>query len=98
MDKAAQKKIKQELREKAKQDFVASLPMPVELFDELFDLLDERLEAQGCDHTLTITSAFLEEKGLSPKDTLEWMKEYGGYCDCEVLANVEDPFLRFQLL
>ncbi|MGI6154077.1 MAG: DUF2695 domain-containing protein [Christensenellaceae bacterium] len=97
MDKAEQKRIKREMREKEKQAFIDSLPMSKELFDELFDRLDEKLDKQGCDGTLNITLEFLENKGIRASKVVEWMKKYGGYCDCEVLANVEDPFNRFGL-
>lgn len=98
MDKSEQKRIKREIREKEKQAFIDSLPMSKELFDELFDRLDEKLENQGCDNTLTITLEFLESKDLHASTVVEWMKEHGGHCDCEVLANVEDPFNRYGLL
>lgn len=98
MNKEEQKRIKRELREKEKQGFIDSLPMSIELFNELFDVLDERLAIQGCDDTLKITLEFLAEKSIPASIAVEWMKEHGGYCDCEVLANVEDPFNRFNLL
>ncbi|WP_290687210.1 DUF2695 domain-containing protein [Intestinibacter sp.] len=26
------------------------------------------------------------------EESIEWLEEHGGYCDCEVLANIEDLF------
>ena len=86
--------MKQELRRKEKQAFEESLPMSRELFIQLFDYLDAKSEEMGCNHTLRITLEFLESKNVSPDTVVEWLNEKGGYCDCEVLANVEEYFLE----
>lgn len=39
-----------------------------------------------------MTKAFLENKKLNTEAILPWLEEYGGYCDCEVLANVEESY------
>jgi hypothetical protein len=91
-EKENRKEILRQLREKEKEDFNKSLPMDKESFAELFDYLDERL-AEGCDHTVTMTLDFLKEKEIKNIDkVVEWLNDKGGYCDCEVLANVEDMF------
>lgn len=66
--------------------------MPISFSDlaELFDYLDEQLGGQGCDHTSRMTSAFLDSRNLNTAAILPWLEEYGGYCDCEILANVEE--------
>ena len=58
----------------------------------LFDHLDEQLGIKGCDHTPKITKAFLESRKLDAGIIIPWLSEYGGYCDCEVLANVEESW------
>jgi hypothetical protein len=35
---------------------------------------------------------FLAERGLDAAAVIPWLRESGGYCDCEVLANVEDEW------
>jgi hypothetical protein len=67
-----------------------SLPMPADLFRQLFDRLDERLIEDGCDHSLRLTEEFLAGSEVDTEAVLAWLAERGGYCDCEVLANVED--------
>lgn len=42
--------------------------------------------------SLRLTTAFLESKKLDVQRVVPWLREHGGYCDCEVLANVEDGF------
>ena len=59
----------------------------------LFDQLDAALKL-GCDHTLRHTCAFLKAKGLSESTVVLWLGTYGGFCDCEVLGNVEAAWVR----
>ena len=68
--------------------------MPISFGDlaALFDHLDEELGVQGCDHTLRITNAYLDNRKLNTEVILPWLGEFGGYCDCEVLANVEESW------
>ncbi len=63
--------------------------MPVSHGDlrALFDALDGALEG-GCDRTLRHTREFLRARGMDEARVLPWLAEYGGHCDCEVLANV----------
>jgi len=90
MDKAAKKKLLKDLKQKKREEFELSLPMPRALFEELFDYLDE--DVSGCDETPRVTIRFLEQKGIEAEPVLAWMREQGGYCDCEILANVQDKF------
>ncbi len=79
------------LREAAareRQRLLASLPLPGADLFALFDHLDEA--AADCDHTLRQTEAFLRGRGLEPERVTPWLREQGGFCDCEVLANLED--------
>ena len=90
MDKSERKKLLKDLAQKKREEFEQSLPMPRVLFEELFDFLDE--DGSGCDDTPRVTLRFLEQKGIEAEPVLMWMRERGGYCDCEILANVEDQF------
>jgi hypothetical protein len=65
------------------------LPAPKEVLLKLFDHLDEHLSRDGCDHTLKLTLAWAVTKGLDGDQIAAWTREYGGFCDREVLANVE---------
>ena len=59
---------------------------------ELRRELKEQLSDGDCDHTLRHTEAFLAERGLDAAAVVPWLRDSGGYCDCEVLANVEDQW------
>ena len=87
------KQIKKDLREKARLEFEQSLPMKREVFQELFDYLDDKLGEHNCDHSLKLTNKFLDEKSITNiSEVQNWLNENGGYCDCEVLGNVEEMF------
>jgi hypothetical protein len=34
----------------------------------------------------------LKKRGLEVERIVPWLREYGGYCDCEVIYNVDDTF------
>lgn len=67
----------------------AGLPVPKETLWALFDYLDESL-TDGCDHSLRLTEQFLISRKIQPELIVPWLGKYGGFCDCEVLFNVED--------
>ena len=70
----------------------AALPLPRADLAALFDHLDVELGEVGCDDTLRFTTRFLTERGLDVERVTGWLRGAGGYCDCEVLANVEEQW------
>jgi hypothetical protein len=56
----------------------------------LFDWVDEKLVSEECNRSLKHTKSFLETQELSIDEIVPWLQDYGGFCDCEVIANVED--------
>ena len=82
-----------DLRKKADQEFESSLPISRDNFKKLYDYLDTHLEEKGCDDTNSLTKKFLLQTDIEKVDeVLEWLADHGGYCDCEILANVEQQF------
>lgn len=67
-----------------------SFPLSVAALREIFEMLDERLVREACDHSLRHTTGWLTSRQLEPEPVIRWFNEKGGFCDCEVLANVED--------
>jgi hypothetical protein len=92
-EKERRKQILNELSRKAAEEFESSLPMDRKNFKNLFDFLDKELGRKGCDDTNLLTQTFLRENNIGNTGrVLEWLAEQGGYCDCEILANVEEQF------
>ncbi|MBN8253617.1 DUF2695 domain-containing protein [Priestia flexa] len=52
--------------------------------------LENQIEFQGCDHTLTLTKKWLSENVSRNKQSkiTKALRNQGGFCDCEVLLNV----------
>ena len=70
---------------------IEEMPISLAHLGQLFDYLDVELE-EGCDHTPKITTAFLTSNNLNTESILPWLQEQGGFCDCEILANVEESW------
>lgn len=67
-----------------------TLTIEPEKLHMLRDYLSTQLEEQLCDHTLRFTKLWLDEN-VDKKNrvkVLRGLQNNGGYCDCEVLANV----------
>ena len=92
-EKRKRKEARKILTQKELDDFRASLPMEEKHFVALFHFLEKALQECPCDHSLRHTTHFLsEDKVPDPKKVITWLSSHGGYCDCEVLCNVEEQF------
>lgn len=81
-------------QERAKAE--AGLPAPKELLLRLFEHLDEQLSSEPCDRSLKMTLSWAKGAGVDGEKLIEWTREYGGYCDCEVAGNVRDSDPAFR--
>lgn len=89
MDKKAMKKA---FKEKEQRAFRESLPMKDTDFPPLFDFLDNELDQTECANDLSLLKKYCVKENLDFDSLKEWFKKHGGYCDCEILANVEELF------
>jgi len=71
---------------------LSRMPVTGSQLKALFEYLDDKLSEQGCNDTLYHTAQFAAETGLSFANLKAWLEAEGGYCDCEVIANVEEKF------
>ena len=76
-----------------RREVTAAMPLSRDNLGELFDYLDQALQL-GCDHSLRFTCQFLADRALPDEPIIQWLGQYGGFCDCEVLGNVEDAWPR----
>lgn len=90
-ERERRKALVRDIAELKKQEAESRMPLSKEDLAALFDHLDQAL-AEGCDHSLRLTRAFLASRALSEEAVIPWLGEHGGFCDCEVLANVEDAW------
>lgn len=56
--------------------------------EDLLDHLEQELDGRECDGTMRLAEAFLRNRGLNVPLTLEWLRDEGAWCDCEVWMNV----------
>ena len=89
MDKKQKKALRHAVRARERAESRAAFPISADALAALFDALDEALSTQSCDHTRRITQAWLTRHDYPVETTLAWLDEHGGFCDCEVLGNVE---------
>ena len=86
MDKQRKKNALKQWKHAERADLVSAMPLSLEQLHRLLDYLDANLVA--CDHSTKLTSHFLDVEQLERDKVLSWLGEQGGYCDCEVLANL----------
>jgi hypothetical protein len=68
----------------------AAFPLSDADLSAMFEELDDQLERDPCDHTLRFTMRWLASSGHASGPVVDWLRDNGGYCDCEVVANVCD--------
>ncbi|MBX9720607.1 MAG: DUF2695 domain-containing protein [Candidatus Obscuribacterales bacterium] len=57
--------------------------------EKLGIFVSEQLSSSGCDHTAHFTASWLDSHAMGKQDQLlVAFQKFGGYCDCEILANV----------
>ena len=89
-EKDRRKAIRDALKRNGRKDAEAKLPLPTPEMKQLFGWVDAKLQDEGCDHTLRHSVSFLRVRGVAEDGVIAWLKEEGGYCDCEVIANAEE--------
>ena len=90
MDKNAKKKLKDSFKQQQQIKFEESLPISISLLEEYFNFLDEFADECDCDDSFRLTKKFFQDKEVDYPKIINWLKDNGGYCDCEALANVEE--------
>jgi hypothetical protein len=56
--------------------------------ESLIEDVDAALASDGCDHSLRATRNWAGAHEVDPDALAASLAHFGGYCDCEVVANV----------
>jgi hypothetical protein len=89
VDKKQEKALQQAVRAREREQARAAFPIAAVDLLALFDMLDRTLARRQCDHTRDVTRGWLIEKGHPVEKVFAWLDQHGGFCDCEILNNVE---------
>jgi hypothetical protein len=89
-DDQRRRDLKRAWKEQERQKLISSIPLPHTDLRDLFDHLDRG--GFECDHSLRETIQFLQRRKIEVAQVVEWLRDNGGYCDCEVLLTVDDTF------
>ncbi|RBY84169.1 DUF2695 domain-containing protein [Blastococcus sp. TF02A-26] len=94
-EKARRKQLKDDYLRAEQAANAALMPIDRDQLESLLDHVDAALEeAGGCDDSPRFTDEWAEQHGVDVDRLHEGLLEWGGGCDCEVVANVE-PELVF---
>lgn len=67
----------------------ALVPLDRPQLKALLDHVEPAVEAHGCDHTRRAADTWAVQHGVDLPALHVALEEYGGYCDCEVVMNVQ---------
>jgi hypothetical protein len=88
-EKAERKRLKDEYLRAQHAAGAARMPLDRARLEALLEHVEAAVDANGCDHTLAATEAWAAREGIDLKRLHEGLEEYGGFCDCEVVMNVD---------
>ncbi|MDX1437764.1 MAG: DUF2695 domain-containing protein [Anaerolineales bacterium] len=68
--------------------------MDPETIHSLGEYLNENIGMETCDSSLSFSASWLQENGIEDVDAeLQWLREQGANCDCEVVTVL---YLKFE--
>ena len=86
--KKARNEAQRELRDTERDQEIESLPARIDVLQRVIASVEALVEGgRACDHTLKTTRECAEEFGLDWPSVALWLRDHGGYCDCEVVLN-----------
>jgi uncharacterized protein DUF2695 len=88
--------LKTRRRAKQRAEARAAFPLPDQSLLVLFDHVQHCLDVAPCDHTMQHTLGWLMAAGHRVEPVVDWLREHGGFCDCEVVANARDHWEQNQ--
>ncbi|MCV7195916.1 DUF2695 domain-containing protein [Mycobacterium angelicum] len=60
-----------------------------EQLEDLLDYVEEQFDEQPCDHSTRHAERWAESHHIQWAELAQELQEFGGYCDCEIVMNVE---------
>jgi hypothetical protein len=88
-DKAERKRLKDEYLRAQQAESVPRMPLDRPQLEGLLEHVASAVAVNGCDHTRAATDDWAAREGIDVERLHEGLEEYGGFCDCEVVMNVD---------
>ncbi|WP_232661892.1 DUF2695 domain-containing protein [Pseudonocardia sp. TRM90224] len=88
-EKAERKQLKDEYLRAQQTASAARMPLDRAQLQALLDHVHAAVALHGCDHTRAATDDWAEHEGIDLERHHEGLEEYGGYCHCEVIMDVD---------
>jgi hypothetical protein len=94
-EKARRKQLKDDHLRAEQAASAALMPLDRSQLESLLHHVDAAVVSDGCDHSRRATDAWALQHAVELDPLHEGLQEYGGFCDCEVVMNV-DPAAVFE--
>ncbi|HEX2074666.1 MAG TPA: DUF2695 domain-containing protein [Geodermatophilus sp.] len=94
-EKTRRKQLKDDYLRAEQAASAARMPLDRAQLESLLHHVDAVVASDGCDHTRRATDAWAIQHGIELDPLHDGLEEYGGFCDCEVVTNV-DPAAVFE--
>jgi hypothetical protein len=88
-EKARRKQVAAELARTEQAARAAGMPLDRPQLEALLAHLEGQVDGAGCDHSTSATQAWAREQDVEVPRLLRGLAEYGGYCDCEIVMNID---------
>jgi hypothetical protein len=88
-EKAGRKRLKDEYLRAQQVASAAWMPLDRGQLERLVAHVEAAVETDGCEHTLAATEAWATREDVDMERLRRGLEEYGGFCDCEVVMNVD---------
>ena len=88
MDEDSNKGLKAQLRHRRRNP---ALPLPIPQLEAIVPDVEDRAGNHALrQNSRRLTQLWLVSRGHDVRSVFAWLERPGGFCDCEVLFNVED--------
>ena len=94
-EKARRKQLKDAYLRTEQVASAALMPLDRAQLESLLEHVEAAVASEDCDHSRKVTDAWGAQHGVDLDRLHEGLEEYGGFCDCEVVMNV-DPDAIFE--
>lgn len=88
-EKARRKRVAAELARAEQAAHATHMPLDRPQLEAVLDHLERHVGLVGCDHSTSATQSWARERDVAVPGLLRGLAKYGGYCDCEVVMNVD---------